>query len=36
LAQLESDVVGKSLNLEAAARRAFVPVRHTLELSPIP
>jgi lysophospholipase L1-like esterase len=34
--QLQSAVVGKSQNLEATARSAFAPVRHTLELSPIP
>ncbi len=34
--QLQSDVVGKSLNLETAARSAITPVRHTLELTPIP
>jgi hypothetical protein len=36
LMQLQSAVVGKSKNLESAARTAFTPVRHTLELSPAP
>jgi hypothetical protein len=36
LKKLQSDVVGKSENLEADARSAFAPVRHTLELSPAP
>lgn len=35
-AQLQSDVVGKSRRLEAAARSAFTPVRHALELTPAP
>jgi lysophospholipase L1-like esterase len=36
LKKLQSDVVGKSRNLEAAARSTFTPVRHTLELTPVP
>jgi lysophospholipase L1-like esterase len=36
LKKLQSAVVGKSKKLEADARNAFMPVRHTLELTPVP